>query len=81
MTDIKTDCGCAGCGYWLRLEAERHSRTYHKPEGIIVTRTVTRKVHNPERDKLMFNAGRYAAGARDKTAVAAHLKLESKLTK
>ena len=62
---------------WLRaLEAERFDqswkvRTRHAPAP--VTRVITREVQpNPKkqaaRDKVMFNAGRYAAGARDKAA-------------
>jgi hypothetical protein len=66
---------------WLmNLEMERTDRSYlnpRPPEARVVY--ITRKVYptsRDDRDKLMFNAGRYAAGARDKTAIQAHKKLE-----
>jgi len=75
MTQIQTkqivDCGCPGCSFWLRLEAERADRSYIK-------RAEVKKELNPrrrsagtlqdKRDAIMFQAGRYAMGARDKAA-------------
>lgn len=76
------DCGCKGCSFWLRLEAERADRTYIKPAE-------TRKNLNPrrrtagtkqdKRDLIMFQAGRYAMGARDTVATKANAEMQSLL--
>lgn len=67
----------------LALERERHDLSYLNPKPVQVeTVFVTKPVYpksREARDKLMFNAGRYAAGARDATAIAAHEKLEREL--
>ena len=64
-----------------KLEAERNDVSYkrpERPEPIVITRNVyPKKAEQEKRDKLMFNAGRYAAGARDKTAVKANEWLEA----
>ena len=66
-----------------RLEAERHDVTWKNPkprdlDTVIITRNVyPKKSEQEKRDKLMFNAGRFAAGARDKTAVKANAWLEA----
>jgi len=66
---------------WLAaLEQERNDLSYLKPAKVkIDTVFVTQKVYpksREKRDKLMFDAGRYAAGARDFDAVQAHKQLE-----
>lgn len=65
-----------------KLEAERNDLSYKNPVPVrsnqpmvIRPKMDTRK--RDQRDKLMFNAGRYSAGARDATAVAANEWLES----
>lgn len=72
--------------FLLALEAERHDLSYLNPPKRNLeplTKTVILRP-NPKarqaRDKMLFNAGRYAAGCRDKTAVAAHEKLEKELS-
>jgi len=70
--------------FWMRLEAERHDLTYKQPKAdpqpeIVFVGVRETKRDREQRDKLMFNAGRFAAGARDKVAVAAHEKLENAL--
>lgn len=64
-----------------KLEAERNDISYKVPvavEPVILTRPEYRKRKDQEhREKLFFNAGRYAAGARDKTAVKANAWLEA----
>jgi hypothetical protein len=81
MGMIKKDCTCTGCALWLRLEAERYDTSWKqktfKPNREVIR--VEKKVYiykNDRRDKLMFNAGRYAAGDRDKAATKAHEELE-----
>lgn len=69
---------------WQKLEAERNDLSYRKTEDsppIQQVVYVDRVKPNPKRDKLMFAAGRYAAGARDKTACKAHEWLEKDLSK
>ena len=66
---------------WLmNLEMERNDLSYLKPRPVKVdTVYVTKKVYpksREARDKLMFDAGRYAAGARDWDARQAHNKLQ-----
>lgn len=76
-----------GCSLWLTLEAERNDRTYLNPPTQfepITPRVITKLVkpsrkEREERDKLLFNAGRYAAGARDLTATRANEQLEKEL--
>lgn len=84
------DCGCKGCSLWLRLEAERADMTYlgrerpvepSKPAPLAKTRLpepkhVCKPVVDEERDRLMFNAGRYQAGDRDESAARAWLSLQ-----
>jgi hypothetical protein len=86
LKSIKPRCKCPGCSLWLRLEAERSDLSY-KNTGIKVdpiavqqvkdlVKTVTKVVYvdtksTQERDLIMFNAGRYAAGARDDAAIKA----------
>jgi len=65
-----------------KLEAERYDVSFREPK----TPTRCKREHVTEkqieeRDKLMFNAGRYAAGARDKVATAANTKLFEGFTK
>lgn len=65
--------GCTKCAILSDLEAERLDLSYKKvgqtdPEPVKV-KVPTRRQANDDRDKLMFNAGRYAAGARDKVAI------------
>jgi hypothetical protein len=67
---------CVKCGILSDLEAERLDLSYKKvgrtdpePAEVVIP---TRRQANDDRDKLMFNAGRYAGGARDKVATDAH---------
>lgn len=87
---IKKSCTCSGCNLWLTLEAERFDRSYlnhpSQYEPTQTVRTVTKiKKETPkereQRDKLMFNAGRYSAGARDIAATRANEMLERELEK
>ena len=66
----------------LKLEAERNDLSYKNPQPVRSTQPMVIKVKTDpkkrdQRDKLMFHAGRYSAGARDATAVAANEWLES----
>lgn len=76
--------------FWLTLERERFNVAHRTsvPERIVETqKTVVNTVLKPcnrkhltsktqvERDQMMFNAGRFAAGAVDRVAVEAHEKL------
>ena len=67
--DFKKDCGCKGCSLWLRLEAERHDRTYKptpkpaRPEAVYV--------RDRKRERMIFDAGRYSGGDRDREATLA----------
>ena len=76
---------------WLAsLEMERTDRTWLRPKPIhqpaertvVITKEVPRKETKADRkardnrDRLFFNAGRYSAGARDKTAISAMEELE-----
>jgi hypothetical protein len=87
---IKKSCTCSGCNLWLTLEAERLDRSYlnhpsqHEPTE--PPRYITKiKKETPkdreQRDKLMFNAGRYSAGARDIAATRADEVLQRELEK
>jgi hypothetical protein len=67
---------CTKCSVLSDLEAERLDLSYKtvrrtdpKPAEVV---SPTRRQANDDRDKLMFNAGRYAGGARDKVATDAH---------
>jgi hypothetical protein len=67
--DFKKECGCKGCSLWLRLEAERHDRTYKstpkpaRPEAVYV--------RDRKRERMIFDAGRYSGGDRDRDATLA----------
>jgi hypothetical protein len=67
--DFKKECGCKGCSLWLRLEAERHDRTYKptpkpaRPEAVYV--------RDRKRERMIFDAGRYSGGDRDREATLA----------
>ena len=70
--------------FLMRLEMERNDRSYLTPGRVVEPPIVyvTRKVYvkqSPDRDKMMFDAGRYAAGARDKSACRAARKLDKEL--
>lgn len=75
---------------WLAsLEMERTSNAWRtKPtrqaDPRVITQVVTKKVYptrreREARDKMLFNAGRFAAGARDKAAVTAQLQLDKEM--
>jgi hypothetical protein len=74
---VKTTCTCPGCDLWLRLEAERHDTTWRKkpgdPEPVLADPVADKAARKAveRRESMFFNAGRYAQGARDKTAVKA----------
>ena len=86
---VKKGCDCSGCTLSLVLEAERLDRSYLEPKepaynppepAQYITKVVKpSKAKQEARDKLMFNAGRYAAGARDLTASKAHEALEREI--
>lgn len=69
-------------GWLLALEAERLDTSWRKPkepnQPTVVYRD--RPVDYQARDSIMFNAGRWAAGARDKEAMRAN-RLVAKLIK
>jgi hypothetical protein len=89
MVRVKDACSCVGCTLSLVLEAERLDRSYLQPKEPAynppeppkyITKVVKpSKAKQEARDKLMFNAGRYAAGARDLTASKAHKTLEREI--
>lgn len=71
------NCKCKQCKIMTALDAERFDlsyKTFGKPEAEPeveepqVAPPKRRRV-NDDRDKLMFNAGRFAGGARDKAAM------------
>lgn len=70
---------------WLKaLEAERHDQSYKTPPTafgpLVFNKIVYKERKNKFRDELFWNAGRFAAGARDEAAVSAQ-KLASKMMK
>jgi len=65
-----------------RLEAERHDLSYRtqvQPEAPVRVVEVIKTKRSKEREAKMFHAGRYASGARDPIAVAAHEWLQKDL--
>lgn len=88
---IEPACKCPGCSLWLRLEAERLDTSYKNPVRAIEPpqevkiKTVTRIVYrdrdrnHDDRDRLMFNAGRHAAGATDTSAMRAAEQLNKEI--
>jgi hypothetical protein len=88
---VKRGCSCVGCTLALVLEAERLDKSYLEPKPLtyslpapprVITKVIKpNKAAQEQRDKLMFNAGRYAAGAKDKVAEAAHIALEREIDK
>jgi hypothetical protein len=73
--------------FLLALEAERHDTSWRKrpnlyepSQPIVVKTKAVDPIQQRERDRAMFNAGRFSMGARDDEAVQAHL-LVSKLIK
>jgi hypothetical protein len=89
MVKVQKGCACAGCTLSLVLEAERLDRKYLEPKEPAynppeppqyITKVVKpSKAKQEARDKLMFNAGRYSAGARDLIASKAHEALEMEM--
>ena len=87
MTALKTTCTCPGCDLWLKLEAERHDTSWRRkpgqPEPLLADPVADKEAKKAieRRESMLFNAGRYAAGARDKTAQKAfeQLRLEQGL--
>jgi hypothetical protein len=89
---VKPRCKCKGCSFWLVLEAERADLSYKRPSSITPPpkeekpRTITKVVYrdtplSEERDLMMFNAGRHAAGARDQPAINAAAMLNVEMEK
>ena len=74
---------CAKCGLLQAVELERFDMSYKNHPHTATSTPKTRPVSKPKaddaRDKLMFNAGRYAGGATDEVALLAHLKLQQLL--
>lgn len=67
--------------FLLALEMERTDLSYLKPKPKVQVETVfvpqpTYPKSRQKRDKLMFDAGRYAAGDRDFDAIQAHQRLQ-----
>lgn len=71
--------------FWAALEAERHDDSWRNPPMRYAPKVSPlknkRKVRvvrltQDSRDKLMFNAGRYASGARDVNAVNANADIQ-----
>lgn len=82
------DCGCKGCSLWLRLEGERLDKTYraagysaHKPIKPVAAITKRVYVRNIERERMLYNAGRFAGGDRDKEAILAYAELEKEFAR
>ncbi len=70
--------------FLVRLEMERNDKSYLQPRKPIEPKVVylTQKEYPKSRavrDKMMFDAGRYAAGARDKSATKAAKALQKEL--
>jgi hypothetical protein len=71
------------CSLEEKLEAERYDISFREPvqnpkQELANTRCNRKHITEAEldlRDKLMFNAGRYSAGARDKVAVLSNERL------
>ncbi len=59
---------------WLMaLEAERHDQTYKKPKPLLYQPVIVEKeINHQKRDRIMFQAGRHAEGARDAEAIKGH---------
>lgn len=74
---------CSTCTWLQKLQAEQFDTSYKNyPMALpvaTVKKPVVKPVVNDDRDKLMFNAGRYAGGATDDVALLAHLKLQQLL--
>lgn len=74
------DCGCQGCTFLIRLEAERYDTTWkRKPEPAptqVVVQTVVEKPKKLQKNeqKIWYDAGRYAEGARDQDAIKGNLR-------
>lgn len=68
------DCGCKGCSFALRLEAERNDQSWKLGRGQVSTENPRKRTGNKQdrRDLMMFHAGRYQMGARDTSAVKAN---------
>ncbi len=82
QTKAITDCGCPGCSFWLRLEAERADRSYMKPAEVkreLNPRRRSAGTLQDKRDAIMFQAGRYAMGARDTAATKGNAEMQSLL--
>lgn len=63
--------------WWKALEAERHDQSYKQPKDQALTQ-FTKIVYRDKivdtrfRDDIFYNAGRYAEGARDDSAINAN---------
>jgi hypothetical protein len=71
------NCKCKNCKLMTALDAERFDLSYKTfgkptPEPVDPVAPPKRRHDNDDRDKLMFNAGRFAGGARDKAAIDAN---------
>ena len=73
----------SGQEFLLSLERERFNVAHHRKTAEVVfvptPQKCTRKHVSENRDKLFFHAGRYAAGARDASAVDANAWLQKNL--
>jgi hypothetical protein len=74
---------CPKCGLLDTLELERFDLSYKGKATTVAEPVITEipelpkpRRTNDDRDKLMFNAGRFAAGATDKVAIDANRLLQ-----
>lgn len=74
--------------FWMLLEAERHDLSYKRrspepePQVVYVTKPAREnKKAREKRDKLFYDAGRFAGGATDQTAIRADEELQKLLEK
>jgi hypothetical protein len=68
--------------FLLALEAERHDLSWKNPRKVThQPQVITYTKPDAERERKYFNAGRFAAGARDRVAVAANRWLARELNK
>ena len=85
LQTIRSRCKCPGCSLWLRLEAERSDLSYKvQPLAVEEVKNLVKTVkkiiyrdtpQSEARDLMIFNAGRYASGAKDQAAAKAAAEL------
>ena len=77
---VVANCKCKSCKILSSLDAERFDlsyKNYGQPTSPAEPTEPPKRRHvDDDRDKLMFNAGRFAGGARDKAAIDAYALLQ-----